>query len=97
VRVRDAIDIFQTSVESAIGNLLDHDQSKTLIQIENAHNRAMKDVKALGSDIVPMEQEAKVLHLADGLLEKMFSRLRERMALDAMSGTEPEYMSVLAG
>src|SRR3989442_5117941 len=75
--VRDAIDIFQTYIESAIGNLLDHDRSKALVQIENARNRAMKNVKAVGSDVVPMEQEARTLRLAIGLLEKTFDRLRE--------------------
>jgi hypothetical protein len=75
--VRDAIDIFQTYIESAIGNLLDHDRSKALVQIENARNRAMKNVKAVGSDVGPMEQEARTLRLAIGLLEKTFDRLHE--------------------
>jgi len=33
IAVHDAIDIFQTYIESAIGNLLDRDRSKALIQI----------------------------------------------------------------
>ena len=77
IAVRDAVNIFQTYIESAIGNLLDHDRSKALVQIEDARGRAMKNVKALGSDVVPMEQEAKTLRLAVGLLKKTFDRLRE--------------------
>ncbi len=77
IAVHDAIDIFQTYIESAIGNLLDRDRSKALIQIENARNRAIENVKALGSDVVSMEQEAKTLRLAIGLLEKTFNRLRD--------------------
>jgi hypothetical protein len=75
--VRDAIGIFQTYIESAIGNLLDRDRSTALMQIENARNRAINNVKELGSDVVPMEQEAKTLRLAIGLLEKTFNRLRK--------------------
>jgi hypothetical protein len=75
--VRDAIGIFQTYIESAIGNLLDRDRSTALVQIENAWNRAINNVKELGSDVVPMEQEAKTLRLAIGLLEKTFDRLHE--------------------
>jgi hypothetical protein len=70
IAVRDAIDTFQTYIESAIGNLLDPDRNKALAQIENARSRAMQNVKAMGSDVVPMEQEAKTLRLAVGLLEK---------------------------
>jgi hypothetical protein len=75
--VRDAIDIFQTYIESAIGNLLDPDRNKALTQIEDARSRAMQNVKEMGSDVVPMEQEAKTLRLAIGLLEKTCDRLRE--------------------
>jgi hypothetical protein len=57
--------------------LLDHDRSTALAQIENARNRAINNVKKLGSDVVPMEQEARTLRLAVGLLEKTFDRLRE--------------------
>ena len=74
--VRDAIDIFQTYAESAIGNLLDQDRNISLAQIESARSRVMQNVKAMGSDAVPMEQEAKTLRLAVGLLEKSFDRLR---------------------
>ena len=68
ITVHGAIDIFQTYIESAIGNLLDHDQSKALVQIEIARNRAIKNVKVIGSDVVPMEQEARTLRLVLGLL-----------------------------
>jgi hypothetical protein len=70
--VHDAIDIFQTYIESAIGNLLDRDRSQALLQIENARRRAMENVKELDSEAVPMEQEARTLRLAIGLLEKTF-------------------------
>jgi hypothetical protein len=75
--VRDAIDIFQTYIESAIGNLLAHDRSKAFVQIENARNRAIENVKALGFNVVSMEQEAKTLRLAIGFAQKTFDRLRE--------------------
>ena len=48
----------------------DRDRNKALAQIENARSTAMENVKAMGSDVVPMEQEAKTLRLAVGLLEK---------------------------
>jgi hypothetical protein len=36
IAVRDVIDIFQSYIESTIGNLLDHDRSTALAQIESA-------------------------------------------------------------
>ena len=77
IAVRDAIYIFQTYIESTIGNLLDRDRNIALAQIETARSRAMQNVKEMGSDVVPMEQEAKTLRLAVGLLEKTFDRLHE--------------------
>jgi hypothetical protein len=68
---------FKPTSKARFGNLLDHNRSKALVQIENARNGAMKNVKAFGSDVVPMEQEAKSLRLAIGLLEKTFDRLCE--------------------
>ena len=47
----------------------------------------MKDVKAMGSDVVPMEQEAKTLRPAIALLEKTFDRLHE---IYSSSGGEPQ-------
>ena len=46
-------------------------------RIENARNRAINNVKALGSDLIPMEQEARTLRFAIGLFEKTFDRLRK--------------------
>ena len=77
IAVRDAIDIFQTYIESTIGNLLDRDRNMALAQIESARSRTIQNVKEMGSDVVPMEQEAKTLRLAVGLLEKTFDRLRK--------------------
>ncbi|HEY7247646.1 MAG TPA: hypothetical protein VH678_27570 [Xanthobacteraceae bacterium] len=72
IAVRDAIDIFQTYIESTIGNLLDRDRNIALAQIETARSRAMQNVKEMASDVVPIEQEAKTLCLAIGLTGKDF-------------------------
>jgi hypothetical protein len=59
-----------------IGNLLDDDRSTALTQIENAWNRAINNVKELSSDVVPMGEEARTLHLAVGLMGKRFRPLK---------------------
>ena|SRR5436190_10839551 len=65
--VRDAIEIFQTYIESALGNLLDPDVTKALAQIESACRTAIQNVKALGSDAVPIDEEARMLRIAIAL------------------------------
>lgn len=82
IAVRHAIDIFQGCMEIAIGNLLDDDRNTALSQLNRARDRALNLVNNLGSEVISIDQEAKTLRIAVGLLETTFDRLRNIRSSD---------------